>query len=417
MTDSPLRSSGIWRPEDRAQEQLREIVLPPLTGRDAPAGIVVELSYDRAGQAVLDLGLRAPDGQVGWSGGSRARIVVTDEFSTPGYPIVTRTDGGWTVLLGLHRIAADGTEYRLHARAATAQDIAAERSAQPPDPPVPPRPPRRELPSEPGLTWLAADFHLHTLHSDGALSIAQLAELAVRRGLAVAAVTDHNTVSHHRHLPGVGERYGIHLVPGQEITTDLGHANAYGDIGWVDFTAPVAQWWTTVAARGGIFSVNHPLGGDCSWRQALPDPLEFVEVWHSSWEILINWGGPLSWWLASNPRAVPLGGSDFHHAGADGLPGAPTTWVACADPAGSDALDAIRAGRTAVSAGTDSPVLLRVGDELVAVDAQGLYLTCPQRPRRLVTSPRQRFAGPGNAIDRGPWWLEGPQMEMIALCR
>ena len=51
-------------------------------------------------------------------------------------------------------------------------------------------------------------------------------------------MTDHNTTSHHAYLPSVGERYGIRLIPGQEVTTDRGHANAFGDIGFVDFRSP-----------------------------------------------------------------------------------------------------------------------------------------------------------------------------------
>jgi predicted metal-dependent phosphoesterase TrpH len=81
------------------------------------------------------------------------------------------------------------------------------------------------------VRWLAADFHAHTVHSDGALGIEELAALAVSRGLDALAVTDHNTTSHHAYLPSVGERYAIRLIPGQEITTDRGHANTLGTSG------------------------------------------------------------------------------------------------------------------------------------------------------------------------------------------
>ena len=54
------------------------------------------------------------------------------------------------------------------------------------------------------MQWLAGDFHSHTVHSDGVLSVGGLAALAASRGLDFLAVTDHNTTSHHAHLPEAG---------------------------------------------------------------------------------------------------------------------------------------------------------------------------------------------------------------------
>ena len=150
-----------------------------------------------------------------------------------------------------------------------------------PNPPVPAKPRPRGLPAGAGLRWVAVDLHAHTLHSDGALTVAELAAEAVAAGLDALAVTDHNTVSHHAELAEVGRRYGIALIPGQEVTTEFGHANAFGDIGWVDFREPAANWVKTVRERGGLLSINHPLGGDCAWRHPLPEHPPLAEVWHS----------------------------------------------------------------------------------------------------------------------------------------
>src|ERR1035437_5582234 len=78
-----------------------------------------------------------------------------------------------------------------------------------------------------------------------------------------------------------GRHAGIQFVAGQEVTTALGHANAFGDIGWVDFRQPVTAWLDAVETDGGLLSVNHPLGGDCSWRHELPRRAPLAEVWHS----------------------------------------------------------------------------------------------------------------------------------------
>src|SRR5262249_59801831 len=93
------------------------------------------------------------------------------------------------------------------------------------------RPPRRVLRARPGRRWLAGDLHTHTVHSDGALTVSELAALAAGRGLEFLAVTDHNTVSHHAELAAASRRYGITLLPGQEATTDGGHAGALRDVG------------------------------------------------------------------------------------------------------------------------------------------------------------------------------------------
>ena len=91
------------------------------------------------------------------------------------------------------------------------------------------------------MRWLAGDFHCHTVHSDGQHTIDEVAVMAAEAGLDFLAVTDHNTVSHHAHLPAASERTGVQLIPGQEVTTWRGHANAFGDIGWIDFRRPAGR--------------------------------------------------------------------------------------------------------------------------------------------------------------------------------
>lgn len=253
-----LERSGTWHPEDRAEEQVRALAFEVPAGVDA---LRVEVEHDRSGGGVIDLGCQRPDSWVGWSGGARSHFVLSEAWSTPGYLPTPVTAGEWQVVLGLHRVPPPGVAYRVTVTAVGAAEVLAERRAKPTPPPVPERPPPRQLPSLDGTRWRAGDFHAHTLHSDGALSIEELAALAVSQGLDVLAVTDHNTTSHHAHLPGVGERYGIQLVPGQEVTTDQGHANAFGDIGFVDFRMPGREWQREVAERGGVLSVNHPLAG------------------------------------------------------------------------------------------------------------------------------------------------------------
>ncbi|MEJ3652740.1 CehA/McbA family metallohydrolase [Actinomycetes bacterium KLBMP 9759] len=389
---------GRWTLDDRAESFYRELPF------DVPAGagaLTVHLDYDRSA-GVLDLGCFGPSGFRGWSGGARTTYTITEGWATPGYLPGPVEAGTWRVCLGLHRLPSDGLDYEV-----TVDTTPVAAPDEPAPQPIAERPPRRELPAEAGLRWLAGDLHSHTVHSDGALGIEELANLAAAGGLDFLAVTDHNTVSHHPLLPAVGARAGVTLIPGQEVTTDRGHANAFGDIGWVDFRRPADAWLVDVEARGGLLSINHPLASDCAWRQPMVRRPRFAEIWHWTW-LDRRWGGPLAWWLAWDPTVLPLGGSDFHTP-AHGRPlGGPTTWVQCADETG--VLAGIEAGRIAISAGRDAPVLLRVGDELVAVDGEGTYLVDPGERRVLVTGDRVTF--PGVA---GPHRLETPMNAVVAL--
>ena len=150
------------------------------------------------------------------------------------------------------------------------------------EPPRGERPPRRDIPDVDGLRWFAGDFHAHTLHSDGALTIAELAELAQGRG---PGLPGRHRPQHRQPPPVAGRRRtaGITLLPGQEVTTDRGHANVFGDVGWVDFRQPADSWVRHAARAGGLISINHPLGGDCAWLQPLTERPRIAEVWHSGW--------------------------------------------------------------------------------------------------------------------------------------
>lgn len=397
---------GRWTLADRAGGIMRAL---PVEVPPGSAALSVELAYPD-GAGVLDIGCEGPNGFRGWSGGARTRFTIGAEWATPGYLAGELEPGEWSVILRLHRIPPDGLPYEVLAEPVAGRPAASEPMARPPRPD---RPPRRNLPEVGGRRWLAGDFHSHTVHSDGVSTVAELAALAAGRGLDFLAVTDHNTISHHAELAAEGEHYGITLIPGQEVTTDRGHANAFGRIGWVDFRRPAADWVAAVERDGGLLSINHPLGGDCAWRQPLPRDQRprLAEVWHSGW-FDRTWGAPLAWADAWRPDVIPIGGSDYHRPGNDGLPGQPTTWVLADAPREGAILAALQAGRVAVSAGPDAPLLIRIGDELLALDAEGTLLTAPDGSQRVVTSARFTVSAP----QPGSYLLETYRTEVVALC-
>ncbi|MGP3974536.1 CehA/McbA family metallohydrolase [Streptomyces sp. 8N114] len=404
MTAQEQTHHGTWTMEHRAEEVLRAL---PVEVPGGTGALTVTLGYPRRA-GVLDLGLLGPYGEFrGWAGGARDTVTVTESWATPGYLPGPVVPGIWQVLLRLHRIPPQGLPYEVRARF-DGQVPAAPSSAAPRPPAPADRRRRRTVPSLGGAQWLAGDLHAHTVHSDGALTIDELAHAAVAEGLDFLAVTDHNTVSHHPRLAAVGSRQGIRLLPGQEVTTDLGHANVFGDTGWIDFRRPAGDWLAQADAAGGVLSVNHPLADDCAWQLPFAGRRpRHAELWHHTWTDRRH-GAPLAWARAWRNDVIPLGGSDFHRPEQGHPLGAPTTWVLCAD---GDVLGGLAAGRTAVSAAPDAAVLLRYGDELLALDADGTVLVRPGGARTVVRGDAVRLPA-----REGMHRLETHTCEVVALC-
>jgi len=391
---SPTRHRGRWTPADQADACYRYLPfeVPPGAG-----AVAVRLAYDRTA-AVLDLGVFDPERFRGWSGGARDGFVITAEAATPGYLPGPLPAGEWQVILGLYRVPDAGAEFTVEVQVeAERGNPGSSRLRPPPAPapgPLPPRPPPRRLPARPGRRWIAGDLHAHTVHSDGALTVDQLACLARAQGLDFLFVTDHNTTSHHADLPAASARTGVLLLPGQEVTTATGHANCFGDTGWIDFRRPADHWRTTAEARGGLLSINHPTAGAWAWHQPLSRPIPLVEAWHGTWDGLDPL--PLTWWQSTG--GVPIGGSDYHRPDESLQLGVPTTWVELEpkeklDPYSQlegydlfDVLEALAAGRVAISATPTSSVILRHADELLIVDAVDRILHGPSFPPRVTGS-------------------------------
>ena len=370
----------------------------------------MELEYEQSGGTVLDLGCLGPDGFRGWSGGARRWFAVTGQAATPGYLPGAIEAGEWQVMIGLHRVPADGVRYRVTARAT--------RRGEGLLPPVPRR--RRPyhgnarraggMPAAPAGGGSRATCMRTPCTPTAGLTVPELAASSrSSRGLDFLAVTDHNTVSHHAELPGAARRYGITLLPGQEVTTDGGHAGALGDIGWIDFRREPDDWLDATQARGGLLSVNHPFARRVSWTRPMRRRPPLAEVWHWSW-FDKRWTIPFGWWLAWDPAAIPVGGSDWHRPGSDAPPGCPTTWVECDGSEPGDVLGGLRAGRVAISAERGGPVLLRHDGELVAVQADGTVLAGPDGPCARVRGDLARL--PGAA---GPHRLLDPSGATLAL--
>jgi hypothetical protein len=106
-----------------------------------------------------------------------------------------------------------------------------------------------------------ADPHCHTTASDGMVSPAELVEAALKAGLDLIAVTDHDTMALVRETIERGEAAGLTVIAGQEVTTKWPPQTHI--MGWF-LDKPIPRGMSlddTVAAihdQGGLAIVPHP---------------------------------------------------------------------------------------------------------------------------------------------------------------
>jgi len=167
------------------------------------------------------------------------------------------------------------------------------------------------------MRWQRADLHLHTTCSDGKPTPEELARRLARTSLAVAAVTDHDTVEGALLVEEALAGTGPEIVIGSEVSSRDGHVLALFVIRDIVPGMSAEATIDAIHEQGGLAVAAHPYSlaegvGDLAARL----PFDGVEI--------LN-GSPLM--EMSNARAVArlartsaalLGGSDAHVASAAG---------------------------------------------------------------------------------------------------
>ncbi|MEV5749229.1 CehA/McbA family metallohydrolase [Actinoallomurus sp. NPDC052308] len=295
-----------------------------------PAGvqrIAVEYSYDRptvpAGTPgnSCDVGIFDErgiklDGKGfrGWSGGFRTSFEISNGEATPGYLPGPIKPGTWHVVLGPYQVAPQGMNYTVQITLTYGPSGPAF---------TPDHPPKRAKGR--GRAWYRGDGHLHTVHSDGRRTPAEVAAGARAAGLDFMVSTDHNTSSSH----GVWGQYAgedLLIITGEEITTRNGH--------WLALGLPAGEWidWRyrsrddvfgrfarKVRGAGGLVVPAHPYCPyvACQWKFGYDDA-DLVEVWNGPWtyddeSAVDTWDGMLGEAVRKGRRWIPaMGNSDAH---------------------------------------------------------------------------------------------------------
>ncbi|MFJ6610276.1 CehA/McbA family metallohydrolase [Streptomyces sp. NPDC091289] len=389
-----------------------DYVYLPVDVPDGVAEFAVSYSYGKPpvppgvqGNA-LDIGLFDERGTElggrgfrGWSGGARTSFFVRGDTATPGYLPGPVRPGTWHIALAPYTVAPEGLPYEVTVTLRFGE------GARTPAPVYPP-----ERAKGRGRAWYRGDCHVHSTHSDGRRTPAEVAAAARAAGLDFINSSEHNTTSAHAAWEGLwGD--DLLILTGEEVTTRNGHVLAIGtDPGvFVDWRYRArddrfGRYARQVRRAGGLVVPAHPHATciGCNWKFGLADA-DAVEVWNGPWtpddEIaLAEWDNTLvasvrdrgpdpgsgqgsgSGQGARSRRWLPAMGNSDAHREPDRV-GHPQT-VVLADALSRQAvLAGIRAGRSYLAESAD--LSLSFG----ATDGRGRYAGIGERLRAAADAP------------------------------
>jgi hypothetical protein len=312
-----------------------------------------------------DIGIFGPAGHElgnargfrGWSGGARRSFSISTTDATPGYLPGPIDAGTWHLLLGPYTVAPQGLTYQV--------DVSmtfGERRPTRPANPAPTTAPARAR----GRAEYRGDCHLHTVHSDGSRTQAQLVDAARAAGLDFITSTEHNTSSGSLRWGEVATD-DLLIINGEEVTTRAGHWPAWNlpPGHWIDWRyrdGDFARFAREVRGLGGLVVAAHPFGPcfGCSWTFDYDD-VDVIEVWNGAWTLdnqaaVTYWDG-----LLRAGHWIPAVGDSDSHTDADPV-GLPHNVVRADDLTAEHLMAGLRAGHNWLAESADVRVGLRVTD-------------------------------------------------------
>ena len=157
------------------------------------------------------------------------------------------------------------------------------------------------------------DLHTHSrpYSGDSALTAEELVQRAAEAGLDSVCLTEHDTIRPAAEVRELSERFGLVVLRGMEITTDIGHVLAFGLECYRREFRSVEVLRCAADAEGAAIFLAHPYRGwnrPVDWER-LPELVHGVEALNGQEHATRNDRA-----LALAPAfAVPgIGGSDTH---------------------------------------------------------------------------------------------------------
>ncbi|MFE1957334.1 CehA/McbA family metallohydrolase [Streptomyces sp. NPDC059479] len=299
--------------------------------------------FDERGTALGGRGFR------GWSGGARTEFFLRADAATPGYVPGPVRAGTWHIALGPYTVAPQGLTYQV---TITLKFGDQGRT------PTPVHPPERAKGR--GRAWYRGDCHIHSVHSDGRRTPAEIAALARAAGLDFINTSEHNTHTGHSAWEGLwGD--DLLILTGEEVTTRNGHVLAIGtDPGtFVDWRYRArdnrfGHYAREIRRAEGLVVPAHPHATciGCNWKFGFADA-DAVEVWNGPYTVddevsLAEWDNTLISAARSGRAWTPAMGNSDAHRDPDPI-GTPQTVVLAEDLTRDAILAGIRAGHSYVA--------------------------------------------------------------------
>ncbi|MBI2839584.1 MAG: hypothetical protein HYX75_14820 [Acidobacteria bacterium] len=128
---------------------------------------------------------------------------------------------------------------------------------------------------------LVGVMHVHSIHSDGGASLAQIAAKATQAGLDFIITTDHGNPSR----PDEALPADPIFIAGSELATDGGHLLAvnYGTPTY-NFPADPDQATADIRSEGGFSVIAHPMNARIPWTRWPMPPATGMEVFNGDSE-------------------------------------------------------------------------------------------------------------------------------------
>ncbi|WP_105614520.1 CehA/McbA family metallohydrolase [Vallitalea okinawensis] len=209
--------------------------------------------------------------------------------------------------------------------------------------------------------FVAGDTHMHTVHSDGRLSIPETIQSAKEVGLEFIFITDHNIASANQSLPCDQE---ILVAPGVEYGLEAGHVGMLGvatpieDFTW-DPQWECYEWHLKEAKEKGCgIGINHPFCNDSPWLKDFEQPVDWIEIWNGMWRPVNE--KAVQWWhqqLLQGKKIPVVGGSDCHGPGIFRGHGIPTTHLYTQQLTTESLVEAMKNGKVYITLNNQCPKL------------------------------------------------------------
>jgi predicted metal-dependent phosphoesterase TrpH len=170
-----------------------------------------------------------------------------------------------------------------------------------------------------------ADLHIHTVHSDGTATVPQvLQHVAANTDLRVVAITDHDTIAGAREAQRLARDFGVHVIMGEEVSTQEGHLLALFIDTWLPPGRPAAETIAAVHAQGGLCIAAHPfdhgipsmgmagLRDQCAGQRRGAWPLDALEGFNAGIVWPRRHANAVAQQVAAELALPVVGGSDSH---------------------------------------------------------------------------------------------------------